>query len=138
MSDIERGKRREFQFRLVTLLAGTTLVAVFLSLVQLFGLWLAIFLATYLFAIAAIRTEFGYKQGSVIAAVGTAIVVFPMALLASELLIGVLAVPLGLGLGYVCFLLIHSLALVGTWDIFELNRNGRGLADGDADSEKAE
>lgn len=138
MSDIQTPKRPRFQFRLVTLLAWTTLLAVFFSLIQLFGPWLAILLATYLFAIAAIRTEFGHRQGAVIAAIGTALVAFSLGLvLVRSPAIGVLAVPLGLILGYICFTLVHSLALVGAWDIFKLNQNRQGLAGDDAGSEKS-
>lgn len=135
MSDTQTPKRQRFQFRLVTLLAWTTLLAVFFSLIQLFGLWLAILFATYLFAIAAVRTEFGHGQGAVVAAIGTAIVTFPLGLmLAPNLAIGVLAVLIGLVLGYICFILVHSLALIGAWDIFKLNQNREGLVGDNPDS----
>ena len=130
MSNMETRKGRGFQFRLVTLMAWITLWAVFLGLVQWIGFWLAFLLVFYLLAIAAIRTEFGSGQGSVIAALGTAIIMFPVAPL--------VGIPLGLVFGYSCFLLIHFLAHIGAWEVFDLREQGATSDDEAGDSEQSD
>ena len=115
MSEIETGKRRQFQFRLRTLMLVVTMSAVFLSGVLVVGPCLAIPATAYLLWLLRLRVKRGYEDGLKIAtlvaggimaglgAVAAAAALSPMVVCLVPLLglIGLLA-------GFFGFLLVHA------------------------------
>lgn len=112
-------KRQEFQFGLWALLVATAFWAVFLALMQLIGFWLTLLVSIYLLAVTAIRTELGYRQGAVVAAVRTAIFFsVPVMAFSADLAVSLVAIPVGLAIGYCSCSLMHIVALAATGTIF--------------------
>ena len=115
----KKPKRQEFQFGLWALLVATTFWAVFLAVMQLIGFWITLALSIYLLAVTAIRTELGYRQGAVVAAVGTAIFFsVPVMAFSADLAVSLVAIPVGLAIGYCSCSLMHVVALAATGTIF--------------------
>lgn len=119
MSDIETGKRQQFQFSLKTLMLATTLPAVFLSSVLILGPCLAFPIGAYLLCLLHVRIKWGYEEGVIIAGRNSAIVLACLGLVAAILApMLVLWIPalclVGLLAGFFGFLLVD--AIVCLWN----------------------